>query len=460
VRLPIRVRLIISYLAIMVALVTGLTVFVPLRLAGALVAQTDRSLGHRAALLAGDYLREGDGEFIENANTAASGLVGSDSWAQLLGPDGRLAKSTGDGLSTTPAIGPELVSAVLGSESRVITAELGPGHQRFRLILRPLGQQGHRRVLVLATSLDLVDEVSHELVGLLALAGVIAVALAGVIGWWLARIALLPITRISTRSERIHVGHLDERVPVPAADDEVAHLARTLNAMFDRLRDGVAQRRRLIADASHELRTPLAIMRAELDVALALPDMPEAAGTALERNVSEVDRMSRIVGNLLTLATIDRGELELLRRRIDLREEAVTVVRRFAELATAKGLSLRVFGTPAPIDADRERIGQVLSNLIDNAVKYTAVGAVDVHVWRGDAEAGVTVADTGPGIAADEADRVFDRFYRTDGARTRSAGGSGLGLAISKEIIRVHGGRIWVERDVGEGSRFSFVLPA
>jgi two-component system OmpR family sensor kinase len=229
-----------------------------------------------------------------------------------------------------------MIRSVLGGGTRMMTVGLGPHHQRFRLIARPLGAPGHRVVLVLATSLDLLDVVVRQLTELLVLAGVMAVVLAGSSGWWVSRIALLPVTRISRQAERIHVDHLDERISGPTRADEVGHLARTLNAMFDRLRHGVARHRRLVADTSHELRTPLAIMRAELDVALALPDLPEPAALALERNTAEVDRMSRIVANLLTLARIDRGELELFRRPVDLRAEAITVVSRFRELANAK----------------------------------------------------------------------------------------------------------------------------
>jgi two-component system OmpR family sensor kinase len=228
-----------------------------------------------------------------------------------------------------------------------MTVELGPHHQRVRLITRPVGQPGHRAILVLATSLDLLDDLVRQLTELLVQAGVIAVVLAGTSGCWLSRIALLPITRISRQAERIHVGHLDERLPAPTTADEVGHLARTLNAMFDRLHDGVEEHRRLIADTSHELRTPLAIMRAELDLALTHPDLPEPAALTLQRNAAEVDRMSRIVTNLLTLARIDRGELELLRRPADLTEEAITVASRFRELANAKQVLLQVDAAPS-----------------------------------------------------------------------------------------------------------------
>jgi heavy metal sensor kinase len=448
-----------SYLVVLAVLLAALAVFVPLGLSRDISTQIDQSLRQRTEQLCADYLREGDREFIENANAATSGLLGGQSWAQLLTPGGEVVKTAGDSVSTTPTVSADIAASVLGGDVRVLTTELGPQRQRFRLIARSLGSLGHQQILVLATSLDLHDSVVGQLTSLLVIIGLIAVLVAGISGWWLSRIALLPIIRISRHAERIHVGHLGERLAAPGTADEVGLLSSTLNAMFDRLRDGLDQNQRMVADTSHELRTPLAIMRAELDAALTLPDLPRPAALALERNAAEVDRMSRLVSNLLTQARIDRGELELLRRPMDLREEATTVISRFSELAIAKQVTLHLEGACQPVDADRERIDQVLSNLIDNALKYTEVGVIDVRLRQDDTEIVTTVSDTGPGIPADELVHLFDRFYRFDGAHTKSAGGNGLGLSISREIVRAHGGRIWVDSAPGRGSSFSFALP-
>jgi heavy metal sensor kinase len=445
--------------AILFVLLTTVSVFVPLRLAGELLNQCDQSLLDRSAQLARQYALADDGEFIENGEAAVSGLPGGQSWAQLLTPAGQLVKTTGDGLDGRSALTPAMVDAVSAAgtgQAILLTTRLGPDRQRFRLVVRPVGRS---RVLVLATSTDLIDDVVARLTALVVIAGTLAVLLAATSGWWLARLALLPITRISRQAERIRVDHLDERIPVGNPADEVGHLAGTLNTMFDRLRDGVREQRRLVADTSHELRTPLAIMRAELDAALGLLELPEPVAEALERNGAEVDRMSRIVDNLLTLARIDQGGLELLRRPVDLAEEAATVASRFRELAATKRIRLQVRGAQQRVSVDRERIDQVLGNLIDNAVKYTSTGQVDLWVWRRAGEVGVTVTDTGCGIPAGETERVFDRFYRVDAARSRSAGGSGLGLAISQEIIRAHHGRLWLRSTPGLGSEFSFAVP-
>ena len=173
--------------------------------------------------------------------------------------------------------------------------------------------------------------------------------------------------------------------------------------------------------------------------------------------------MSRTVDNLLTLAQADEGHLQLLAAPLLLRDRVRATIRALAPAATAKGLALEALeaGRPALVDADAQRVDQMLVNLIENAIKYTPPGgAVTVLTWRRGSEVGVTVSDTGPGIPPEALDHVFDRFFRVDGARRRTSGGSGLGLSICREIVEAHGGRIWVESEPGRGSAFSLALPA
>src|SRR6185503_1432857 len=247
----------------------------------------------------------------------------------------------------------------------------------------------------------------------------------------------------------------------PRAQDEIGHLALTLNAMLDRLERGVDEKHRLITDASHELRTPLAAMRAELDVSLMGDDLSPAARDVLESTREEVDRMSRIVANLLTLARADEGKLELLTTDVDLSEAIEAAVRPLRPLADAKRLRLDVNGEHCQADADPQRLHQALTNFIENAIKFSEPGGeVSVSAWQRNGEVGVTVKDTGPGIPPDARAQVFDRFYRADPARGREGSGSGLGLSICREVADAHGGRVWVESEEGEGSSFSLALPA
>ena len=170
--------------------------------------------------------------------------------------------------------------------------------------------------------------------------------------------------------------------------------------------------------------------------------------------------MARVVDNLLTLASIDDGELELLRTPTDLRALAHEVVQELGALAAATGVRIGESGDSVSVIGDHERLKQVLSNLVENAVKYAGADAqVLVSTWQHDGEAGFTVSDAGPGIPAEAVPHLFDRFYRVDAARSSGLQGSGLGLAICHDIVRSHGGRIWVDSREGDGSSFSIALP-
>jgi heavy metal sensor kinase len=364
-----------------------------------------------------------------------------------------------------PMISTEVRDAALAGESRVFTAHLGASRQAYRVSVRPVTEdtkQGkERRVLVVAESLKPVEDSVRRVLVLLLLAGPVALAATALAGYWLARKALRPVERMTSNAREIGIDRLDERVAVPRAADELGRLAITLNAMLDRLERGVREKHRLIADASHELRTPLAVMRAELDVSLRDADLAPEAREVLESAREEVDRMSRTVDNLLTLAQVDEGRLELLTTRASLREVIEAAVRPLRPLAEARGVELVVEATEVEAQADPQRLHQALTNLLENALKFTpSGGTVRVHDWRTGDEVGITVTDDGPGIPADARAHLFDRFYRVDGARNRAVGGSGLGLAICREIALAHGGNVWVESEEGGGSAFSLALPA
>ena len=249
-------------------------------------------------------------------------------------------------------------------------------------------------------------------------------------------------------------------MPVPPTSDEIAGLATTINAMLERIEHGVQEKRRFLADASHELRTPLAVMRSEIEVSLRAGDIEPAAREVLASNAEEVERLSRLVDDLLTLARIDEGRLELLRSRVELGAVAADVAGSLRPLAEAQGVRVTVSGDQVEVGADPEQLRRAVRNLVENAVKYAEAGGnVGVEVWRRNGEAGITVTDTGPGIPEALLERIFDRFLRADMARSRATGGSGLGLSITHEIVEAHGGRVWAESTPGVGSAFSMGFP-
>jgi heavy metal sensor kinase len=456
VNLPIRVRLTVWYAGLLAAILIGLGAFVVLQLRSDLETSVERDARQAASHLAGEFADEGPQELVAESRT----VIGADGGAQVLDEGGRV-------VAVQPASGPRrswvsraTLRQALDQGYAARSIERGPDRDRFRVVAVPVERAGVPHVLVVARSLEQADASVGGLLTLLLLAGPAALAMTALGGWWLARRALLPVDRMTAQAEQIGVRHLDERISVPPAHDEVGRLARTLNAMLDRLQEGVDDKQRLIADASHELRSPLAVMRAEFDVSLRSDDLSPAARELLESAREEVGRMSRTVDDLLTLAQFDEGRLELLKTRTDLRAQLDVVARSVRTLADGKRLRLSVGGEPCVVDADEDRMQQALRNLVDNAIKYSPPGG-EVHLmtWCRDGEAGVTVADEGPGLPPEARAHVFDRFYRTDGARRRGSGGSGLGLAICREVALAHGGRVWVESEQGTGSRFSIAVP-
>jgi heavy metal sensor kinase len=463
VSLPIRVRLTAWYAALLAAIVVAFGAFLVLQLRSDLRQTIDRELSSASPHIASGYREGGTEDFLDESTTA---LPRSGAAAQVVDARGRVHARYGDGVGAAAPLAPAGARAdALAGRSRLMTVTRDPGGRRYRALVSRLPGAGPPLVLVVAESLQGVEESVRRVLVLLLLGGPAALAGTALVGWWLARKALRPVGRMTSRAAGINIDHLHERVPVPPARDEIGHLAVTLNAMLDRLEQGVDEKRRLVADASHELRSPLAVMRAELDVSLRDGDLPATAREVLESVREEVHRLSRTADNLLILAQVDAGRLALLTAPVRLRDASGAAARALRPLADAKGVRLEVEGDGDgdghDAEADPERLHQVLTNFIHNAITFTAAGGeVRVADWRRGDEVGVTVTDDGPGIPAEARAHVFDRFYRVDSARGRDAGGSGLGLAICSEIARAHGGRVWADSGAGGGSAFSLALPA
>jgi heavy metal sensor kinase len=460
VRLPIRARLVVLHVSLLAVILAALFTFLVLRLRSDLVAGIDESLSSRAAQIALGLRGSGEGEFQDVSGAALRGLPRGESAAQLLSSGGAVLESSGDESARRPLLGPRDLHRVLSGARVRGTVSPPPEGEQLRVLAVGDHRPGTTRVVVVATSLEEVDRSVARLELLLLVAGPAALLAAGLGGWLLARRALLPVSRMTQEAAEIGVHRLDERIEVPGTADEVARLATTLNDMLDRLQRGAEERRRFVADASHELRTPLAVMATELDVSLRSAELSADAKEVLASAREEVGRMSRVVEDLLTLARIDEGRLELARRPVSLPAVAGDVVGKLSTFAAERGIVVRVEGGAAVVRGDPERLEQVLTNLVENAVKYSPDGTtVLVRTWGNGSEAGLSVSDAGPGIPAAAVPRVFDRFYRVDAARSRAEGGSGLGLAICREIVEAHGGRIWVESAPGKGSTFSLLLP-
>jgi heavy metal sensor kinase len=470
VNLPIRVRLTASYVALLAAMLAALGAFLVIQLRTDLYQDIDQGTTNGSTVIAeaiadtSEDLPAGGQDEVDELgdfeDTAQSVLPDSAAAAQLLSEQGRVILHHGGLAPTDPLVGPEVLSAARGGHQQVVTLRLGPERQRYRVLITALGPPSAPRFLVVALSLKRVDTDVRALVVLLLVGGPIALLVTALVGYWIARKALRPLEQMTSDAQAIRTDRLHERVAVPNPRDELRRLAETLNAMLDRIEQGSKQQRQLIADASHELRTPLAVMRTELDVSLRADELSPAALELLRSTREEVDQMSRTVDNLLTLAVVDEGRLELLTETMNLREAIDHAVTPLEHLAKDKNVRVDVVGDPWEVRADRLRMHLALGNLIGNAIKFTdAGGVVRVEAWRRGNEIGVTVTDDGPGVSAHDRDHLFDRFYRVQSTRGGNAGGSGLGLSICREVLTAHGGRVWVDSELGEGSAFSMALP-
>ena len=454
---PVRVRITAWYVTLLAAALSSLAIFLVVSQRAALEHGVDTALASRARQVA-LAATGGDSNFADTSDAPLAGLPPAESAAQILSMKRVVLNSAGAPAAERPMLTAHDLLRVHGGHRLAVTRTLGG--TTFRMLALPFPGRGGAQVLVVAESLAPVDHAINTLTVFVLVAGPGVLLLASIGGWVLAGHALRPVARMTATAAQIDADGLDRRVAVPPAADELRLLAETLNAMLDRVRAGMADQQRFVANASHELRTPLAVMRAELDVELSRHDLPVEARDVLASTEEEVVRMSGIVENLLTLAQLDERRLALRLRRVDLVALASDVVQRGRRLAEDGGVRIRVVGDPVDVDADPDRLEQAVGNLVENAVKYAGRGGeVIVAVGQLAGTAELTVTDGGPGIPTEALPHLFDRFFRVDEPRARDMGGSGLGLAICREIVRAHGGDVTVISEPGHGSVFAVTLP-
>jgi heavy metal sensor kinase len=338
---------------------------------------------------------------------------------------------------------------------------------RVRLVSRRHSLDGHALVIRLAFSEDATWARVEELAAASALALPIVLAIAGLVGYWLARRALGPVERMTQQAEHITPGLLHERLPTGTADDELGHLARVFNDMLSRLEQSFEQLRRFTSDVSHELRTPLTLIRSVGEVGLqkggTTDEYREIIGSMLE----EVNRLTSLVENLLTIARADAGQIPLRRSVFGAMELAREAGGLLEVLIEDKGQQVHFEGDEKiSLEGDRLLLRQALVNIVHNAVKYSPAGAaISIRALREPSlnETGdrvrLEIADTGPGIPPEHAARIFERFYRVDMARTGNGSGAGLGLSIAHWAVKIHGGEIQL-KNTAPGCVFQIWLPA
>jgi heavy metal sensor kinase len=301
------------------------------------------------------------------------------------------------------------------------------------------------RTVIVGASLADRDEALDELLAQLLVVAPIALLLASLLGYWLARAALRPVEEMRAEAAAISGSEPGRRLPSGEARDEIARLAETLNGMLERLEHAIERERSFVADASHELRSPLALLQAELELALRTPRTVPELENAIRSATAETERLVRLAEDLLVLAQADDGRLPLRREPVHVGELLGAVREAFRSRAEAAGRPIEAESAAAIVlDADRLRLEQALGNLVDNALRHGA-GAIRLGAVERDGRVDLHVSDEGPGLAPQFLPHAFERFSRADAART--GGGAGLGLALAAAIAEAHGGEAQAAAD-------------
>jgi signal transduction histidine kinase len=332
---------------------------------------------------------------------------------------------------------------------------------RLRVLSVPLVSEGRRvGVVQVAATLDVVDSARRNLLSVLAFTTILGIAISALASQASVKQFLLPLDTIASAADQINrADDLSRRVPYEGSDeDEIGQLVHAVNQTFERLEVLFTSQQRFIADVSHELRTPLTVIKGNVDL---MRRMRELDPDLLDSIDQEAGRLTRLVTDLLLLAKAEAGSLPLTKASVELDTLLLEVI---PEMRVLAGNKIRVKLTEIDqlqVYGDRDRLKQVLLNLIANAIQYTPAGEeVFLSLARVGDRARLIVRDTGPGIPAEDLPYIFERFYRAEKSRTRSAaGGFGLGLSIAHWIVEQHGGRIEVNSREGRGTTFAVWLP-
>lgn len=476
-----RSKLTLWYVLILGVLLISFSSFLYFTLSKSLYRDVDNKLRSLAELVASESvspLSKFGFESIDQALEASLNLKPIGKFIQVLDESGRIGRKS-ENLKNVQL--PISLNALKNASKGLVTYET---HRPFenaplRIITFPVIENKHvAKIIQIASSLEDVEEALNTLLILLVITVPLALMVASLGGQFLANKALKPVDQITQTARMITSQNLNQRIKPPKVKDEISRLIETFNEMISRLDQSFRQIKQFSTDASHELKTPLTILKGEAEVTLRRKRPPQEYEQILRSNLEEVNRMSQIVDDLLLLSKADIGEIRLNRGRIHLVEILNEVVAQVNILAQAKNLRIETSNHDENVQifGDGLRIRELFLNLIENGIKYTeAGGALRItvtkdtsrHAIRPSARpeekhqefAKIIVSDTGIGIAKEDQEKIFDRFFRVDKARSRVQGGSGLGLSICQWIVEAHGGEINVESEIGKGSSFIVRLP-
>jgi heavy metal sensor kinase len=478
-----RFKLTLLYVLILGILLVSFSSFLYFTLSKSLYRDADTKLRSLAELIASESAsplsRFGFGN-IDQALEASMNLKPIGKFIQVLDETGKIGRKS-ENLRNVQL--PISVNSLKNALTGVITFETNRsfGDPALRIITFPVIENNHvTRIVQVASSLEDVEDALNTLFIILMIAVPFALMVASLGGQFLANKALKPVDNITQTVRMITSQNLNQRIKPLKVKDEISRLIETFNEMISRLDHSFRQIKQFSTDASHELKTPLTILKGEVEVTLRKKRMSDEYEQTLRSNLEEINRMSQIVDDLLFLSRADIGEIRLNKEKIDLTEILNEVVVQMNILAQAKNIRIETSNHHGDmhIFGDGLRIRELFLNLIENGIKYTENGG-SIHITltkdnlpydrsfpNANGREGeqtefvkIIVSDTGMGIAKEDQERIFDRFFRVDKARSREQGGSGLGLSICKWIVEAHRGDISVASELEKGSSFIVKLP-
>lgn len=458
-RRSVKLRIALSFSVIACTLLLGRLPFVYHQTDKRLSLELDRELGIDWVLIeahleldesGGVRWKKSSPSTLEKGGYAASWF---DVWA---GPDRLMSHCPPGGMEVT--IPPRPVDAG-GEPTDIRNLAIGDG-LAVRVLQKPTRIGGRDLTLRVFRDRSALEETLRQLVWTIALGVPVAILLAAAGGYFMAAHTLRPVVEMTEQARRIHSESLGRRLPNPNPHDEVGRLATVFNETLGRLENSFDSLRRFTADASHELRTPLTALRSVGEIALREADDVETLRDTIGSMLEEAQRLQDLTDTLLALARVENSRPIPALEKVSLGPLVGEVCDSLEVLASEKRQRLEIAAPDLTAPADPVLLRQAVMNLVHNAIRYSEPGTtIRVHTGIEDGAAYIEVADEGPGIAPEHQQRVFERFYRVDKARTRAEGGTGLGLALAALAVERIGGSIDLNSEVGKGSRFRIRLP-
>ena len=346
-----------------------------------------------------------------------------------------------------------------GNELRKVNVDAGG--RSYRALSRFATVGPYTFLIQVAVDQTEYRELTLGLMWLLILSVPIAGLLAAFAGHWMSGRALSPIHQITEAANSIDARSLSRRLPLMGTDDELDRLSATINHMLDRIATSYERIAQFTADASHELRSPVALIRSNAELLLMGSNLPSRVEQGLGDILAESDYMTRLIADLLTLARIGVEDASVRMELFELGESVSAILGRARAQAATRNITVEYIphDQVVPMRGNQGIVERILMIFLDNAVRYTPPGGkIWITTWVSDQRCGFIVRDTGIGIAPADHERIFERFFRVDTARTPRDGGSGLGLSIAKSLIELHGGTVHIESEIGHGASFEIAF--